>query len=602
MTNEEPEIEKLDLNSMNIVEEKKKELLRLFPEIRTEGGKIDFDKLKLVLGEMIDVGKERYGMNWPGKAECFKTIQMPSLGTLLPQKEISLNFNITENIYIEGDNLEVLKLLQKSYFGKVKLIYIDPPYNTGNEFIYPDNFGESLETYLKYTGQKDAEGKKFGTNLETDGRFHSKWLNMMFPRLFLARNLLSENGIIFISIDDNEYANLKKICDEIFGEENFVTTICHKARASVSNDKIISENHNFILFYAKSYNNLFINRSEFGLEPNLSGFDEIDSKGAYKLTPVDGPGGSKKGNPYYEFKGITGYWRYSKETMQELYDKGLIVVTENNLQKKTYLEEQKHKRSTVTTWWDDNLYTSTATARLKKLMGGTFFDNPKPVELITKMLELHCREHGDIVLDFFSGSATVGHAVLEQNKKDLINRKFILVQLPEVIDKDHDGYGKGYKNISEVAIERLKKAIKQLGITNDGFKVFKLSDSNFKSWSQDADSKDGLTKQLELHVDHVKHGRTAEDILYEILLKSGFPLTTKIEPQKFGNQTVYSIAGGMLLVCLEDNITLDLIKYIADQRPERVVCLDRGFANNDQIKVNAVQIFKAKGIAKFQTI
>lgn len=222
--------ETLDLRSFDIAEDKRQELLRLFPEIRTEGGHIDIERLKLALGDMVDVGRERYGMNWPGKADCFKTIQAPSIGTLLPCPEESVNFDTTENLIIEGDNLEVLKLLQKSYLGKVKMIYIDPPYNTGNDFIYPDNYTESLQTYLEYTGQVDAEGKKFGTNSDTDGRFHSRWLNMMYPRLYLARNLMSDDGIIFISIDDNEIANLRKLCDVIYGEENFIENIIWKKR------------------------------------------------------------------------------------------------------------------------------------------------------------------------------------------------------------------------------------------------------------------------------------------------------------------------------------------------------------------------------------
>jgi adenine-specific DNA-methyltransferase len=243
--NDQPE--KLDLRSHDIAEDKRQELLRLFPEIRTEGGKLDFERLKLALGESVDVGKERYGMTWPGKADCFKTIQMPSLATLRPCPEESVNFETTENLIIEGDNLEVLKLLQKSYLGKVKMIYIDPPYNTGNDFIYPDNYSESLQTYLEYTGQVDAEGKKFSTNAETDGRFHSKWLNMMYPRLYLARNLLSEDGIIFISIDDHEGANLKRICDDILGEENFLTQLCWRTDGNFDNQAKFKEIHEYIL-------------------------------------------------------------------------------------------------------------------------------------------------------------------------------------------------------------------------------------------------------------------------------------------------------------------------------------------------------------------
>jgi adenine-specific DNA-methyltransferase len=244
--------EKLDLRSMDLTEEKKQELLRLFPEIRTEDGKIDFDRLKLVLGEMVDVGKERYGMNWPGKADCFRTIQASSVGTLLPCPQESINFDATENLIIEGDNLEVLKLLQKAYLGKVKMIYIDPPYNTGNDFIYPDNYTESLQTYLEYTGQVDSQGRKFGTNTDTGGRFHSRWLNMMYPRLYLARNMLQEDGIIFISIDDNENANLKILCDDVFGEENYVGTFVWRRRSSSAlADKLISTDHEYILAYQK---------------------------------------------------------------------------------------------------------------------------------------------------------------------------------------------------------------------------------------------------------------------------------------------------------------------------------------------------------------
>lgn len=275
------EPETLDLRSHDLTEEKRQELLRLFPEIRTEGDKIDFERLKLALGESVDVGKERYGMNWPGKADCFKTIQTPSLATLLPCPEESVNFDTTENLIIEGDNLEVLKLLQKSYLGKVKMIYIDPPYNTGNDFIYPDNYTESLQTYLQYTGQVDAEGKKFGTNTETDGRFHSKWLNMMYPRLYLARNLLREDGVIFISIDDNEVDNLNKLCCEIFGEENFIATIIWQKKYSTKADsKHFSESHDFIAVFARDLNAL-----------EILGLERTDEQEAIYQNPDDDPRG-----------------------------------------------------------------------------------------------------------------------------------------------------------------------------------------------------------------------------------------------------------------------------------------------------------------------
>ena len=286
------EPEKLDLRSHDIVEDKRQELLNLFPEIRTEGGKLDFERLKLALGESVDIGKERYGMNWPGKADCFKAIQMPSLGTLRPCHEESVNFNTAENLIIEGDNLEVLKLLQKSYLGKVKMIYIDPPYNTGNDFIYPDNYSESLQTYLEYTGQVDAEGKKFSTNAETDGRFHSKWLNMMHPRLYLARNLLKENGLIFISIDDNEVDNLRKLCNEIFGEQNFIEGfIWKKSYGGGAKEQFAVRQHEFCLLYAKNVDTI----EEFWLPPDpeaekkyYDGKDEHFAKrGPFRIKPLE---------------------------------------------------------------------------------------------------------------------------------------------------------------------------------------------------------------------------------------------------------------------------------------------------------------------------
>lgn len=278
--------EKVDLRSHDMVEEKRQELLRLFPEIHTEGGKLDFDRLKLALGEMVDVGKERYSMNWPGKADCFKAIQTPSLGTLLPCPEESINFDLTANLIIEGDSLEVLKLLQKSFLGKVKMIYIDPPYNTGNDFIYPDNYTESLQTYLEYTGQADSEGKRFGTNTEADGRFHSKWLNMMYPRLYLARNLLREDGVIFMTIDDTEESNLRKVCDEVFGEENFVANVAWQKKYAVSNNyKSVASVRDFVLIYAKSgaFQNGLLPRSEEARERYQN--PDNDMRGPWK--PVD---------------------------------------------------------------------------------------------------------------------------------------------------------------------------------------------------------------------------------------------------------------------------------------------------------------------------
>ena len=613
------EIEKLDLRSHDIAGEKTAQLLTLFPEIRTEGGKIDFDQLKRVLGETVDPGKERYGMNWPGKADCFKTIQQPTLATLRPCPEESVNFDTTENLIIEGDNLEVLKLLQKSYIGKIKMIYIDPPYNTGSDFIYPDNYSESLQTYLEYTNQVDGEGKKFSTNTDTDGRFHSKWLNMMYPRLYLAKNLLREDGVIFISIDDHEVDNLTRLCDEVFGQENRIAIICHKARASVSNDKIISSNHNFILLYAKNIESIFQQRHLFGLPPDLSDFKMEDSRGKFRYAPVDGPGGASKGNPHYTFLDVTGYFRFSKERMSRMHAEGLIVKIGNGLQQKYYLEDAKKSRKTHTTWWDDKLYTSTASSRLKELLGVDVFDSPKPVELIVRMLELSARDEGSIILDFFAGSGTTAHAVLECGKLDNIKRNFILIQLPEPCSPTSDAGRAGFQSIADITKERVRRVITKLQLNKSGssesskkpdrlvdlgFKVFKLDGSNFAPWRTDLPTGDtpALAKQLELHISHLRPGRTSSDILYEILLKSGFPLTTKVETLKLSGKEVYSIADGSMLLCLEESLTHDVIKAMADLKPERVICLDESFAGNDQLKTNAVQTMKARGVTSFKTV
>ena len=618
-------VPKQELTSLNIADAQIQKLKSLFPEVFTEGAKIDFEKLKRTLGENVDTGKERYGMNWPGKADCFKTIQQPSVATLVPDRDESVDFDNTQNLFIEGDNLEVLKLLQKSYLGKVKMIYIDPPYNTGNDFIYPDNFSENLQTYLEYTGQIDSEGRKFGTNPDTDGRFHSKWLNMMYPRLFLAKNLLREDGVIFISIDDNEVHNLRALCNEIFGEENFVANICHKSRASVSNDKIISSNHNHILLFAKDEIKIFENRKKFGVQPILEGFDKEDEKGKYKLVPVDGPGGAKKGNPHYEFMGITGYWRFSKERMQKMYDEGLVVITKNNLQQKYYFHDAENSRRTVTTWWDENLYTSTATARLSTFLGGNIFDTPKPIELIQKMLELST-DDSDIILDFFAGSATTAHAVMELNKEDGGNRKYICVQLPEPTDENSEAFKANYRTIAEISKERIRRVIKKIKAEQAaeaakakgelfegkdtpaldlGFKVYKLQKSHFKIWDSSLERDPSVIQgKLFDHIAHISPEAEQEGILYELLLKSGFELTTEIKRLTLADKTVFSILENTMLICLEKNLTHECLKAMAEMQPSRVICLDEAFtgANADALKTNAVQIMRSKGVDNFRTV
>ena len=339
-------MEKLNMQTTNIVDENIKRIGELFPNCLTErldvNGKpemaIDFDTLRQELSRYIVEGnEERYLFSWPDKRHAIRLANAPTTDTLRPCRNESVDFDSTKNLYIQGDNLQVLKLLRENYLGKVKMIYIDPPYNTGNDFVYNDDFAQSADEYIHNSGQLDEEGNRLVANTESNGRFHTDWLNMIYPRLKVAKDLLSEDGVIFISIGDDEEANLIKVCDEIFGEHNFIASICHKHRASVSNDRIISENHNHLVFYSKNISITFANQKRIGDDPILEGFNLHDEKGDYKLTPVDGPGGAKKGNPHYEFLGVTGYWRYSKETMQKKYDAGLIVRTANGLQQKYYI-------------------------------------------------------------------------------------------------------------------------------------------------------------------------------------------------------------------------------------------------------------------------
>jgi adenine-specific DNA-methyltransferase len=642
------QFEELDLRSRGIAEDKVLELLRLFPEVRTEGGRLDFDRLKLALGEAVDVGKERYGMNWPGKASCFRTIQMPSLGTLRPCPEESVNFDATENLIIEGDNLEVLKLLQKSYLGKIKMIYIDPPYNTGNDFIYPDDYAESLQTYLEYTGQVDAEGRKFSTNTEADGRFHSKWINMTYPRLYLARNLLREDGVIFISIDDNEVDNLRKLCNETFGEENFVAqvTVQSNPRGRQS-DTFLATVHDYVLIYARDWTRCQL----FGLalsEEQRSEFTERDEAGRpYRLLGLRQRGSASRRVdrpdmffPIYvnardlslsldpaddqyvavvprKSTGQDGRWMWGKVRVKrdiDLLQARLISSRgEYDIFVRDYLERggQERERKARTVWDDRGLNTQNGTQEVKALLNSDVMAYPKPMALLTKIAAMSTRANADdIVLDFFAGSGTTAHAVLDLNKQDGGNRKFILVQLPEPTARED------YPTIADITKERVRRVIKRLDdedaskldldgkqSQDRGFRVFKLAESNFNPWDADvAHERAALEEQLELHVDHIRQGRTPEDLLYEILLKSGFELTTPVENLQLAGTTVHSVAGGALLVCLERELTLDLIRAVAKRKPERVVCLDEGFAGNDQLKANAVQIFKTQGVTSFRTV
>lgn len=599
-------MDKFQMKSESVAQGNIEKIRQLFPDAVTEVDKdgktelaIDFDVLKQDLSEsLIDEGKERYQMTWPGKKQAVVLANTSTTDTLRPCKEESVDFDNTQNLYIEGDNLNVLKLLRETYLGKIKMIYIDPPYNTGNDFIYNDDFAMESGEWRTESGDFDEQGNRLVKNLESNGRFHTDWLNMLYPRLRLARDLLTDDGAIFISIGDDEEGNLLKICDEIFGKQNFIANICHKSRASVSNDRIISENHNHLLFYAKNEPILFARKNEIGDDPDLTGFTSHDEKGDYKLTPVDGPGGAKKGNPYYEFLGVEGYWRYSKETMQKRYNEGLIVRTPNGLQQKYYRFQAEKSRKTVTTWWDEGFLTSSATSELVKLMGAKTFDNPKSVNLVLRAIKLIAKtDKNSIILDFFSGSATTAHAVMQLNAEDGGNRKFIMVQLPEKCDEQSEAYKAGYKNICEIGKERIRRAGAKIkdenGLTAQnldiGFRVLKLDSSNM----QDVYYNPAAVSQtlLDATIDNIKPDRTPLDLLFQVMLELGVPLSAKIEENAINGKTYYAVNGNDIIAYFDDDVNEEVITEIAKQQPLYAVFKDQSFAS-DSVAINNEQLFK----------
>ena len=640
------EIQKQELTSMNIAEEQLRKLKELFPEAFTEGLKVDWDKLRLTLGQSIDVGKERYGMNWPGKADCFKTIQQPSIATLIPARDESVDFDTTENLFIEGDNLEVLKLLQKSYLGKIKFMYFDPPYNTGGDFVYPDDFSENLDTYLEYTGQVGSDGKKFGTNTDSDGRFHSKWMNMMYPRLFLAKNLLTEDGIIFISIDDNEVNNLKSICNDIFGEENLVETIIWKNKygAGAATKGFISV-HEYILCYSK---NPIVNIQGPLSEDEVKKHNKKDAnysqRGPYRTQPVQTKSLGDRPNLVYPitFQGQEIWpnkqWVWSKERMENAIANDEVEIVKGkdgkfSVRSKQYLKDETGNiRKGKPTSLLNGPFTQEGTAELREIFDTDVFPFPKPSELVKYLIGLIVNDDNSsdyFVLDIFAGSGTTASAVMNLNQTDSGKRKYICIQLPEKTDEKSEAFKAGYKTIADLSKERIRRTVKKIKneieaeakrkesqlnfeakSSNDfvidlGFKVFKLSKSNFKIWDSALEKEpEAIQAKLFEHIQHISPEAEQEAILYELLLKSGFQLTTPIEKLTLAGLTVFSIAEGQLLICLEKELTHDCIKAMAEMQPTRVICLDEGFKgeNADALKTNAVQIMKSKGVVNFRTV
>lgn len=557
---------------------------------------VNFETLRQLLGgDAVDEDEEMYQFTWPGKRAARYEAAEPIDDTLRPVPADSVDWDTTENLYIEGDNLRVLKLLQRGYMGKVKMIYIDPPYNTGNDFVYHDDFAHSAEEEDLAAGNIDEEGYRYRRNLDSNGRFHSDWCSMMYSRLLVAHSLLKEDGVIFISIDDNEVHNLRKICDEVFGERNFVANICHKSRASVSNDRIISENHNHILFYSKSFEDIFALKAEIGEDPILNGFNLKDENGEYRLTPVDGPGGAKKGNPYYEFLGVSGYWRYSLQTMTEKYNQGLIVKTVNNLQQKFYRHDAEKTRRTVTTWWDNDFLTSNATRELISLMGAKVFDSPKNINVLLRMLKMFTHFDKDsLILDFFSGSATTAHAVMQLNAEDGGKRKYICVQLPEETPEGSEARKAGYATIPEIAKERIRRAGRKIKeesplTTQDldmGFRVFRIDSGNYKNVTMQPNEYD--QQMLDLFVDNIKADL---DLLFGAMLAWGVQLSLPMTTEEVDGCKIYAVDGNGLVACFAENISENVVQAMAAKQPLRVLFRDSCF-DEDKTKINIFERFK----------
>jgi adenine-specific DNA-methyltransferase len=651
----------MDGTSLSPEQEKLNALRQVLPEAFSEG-KIDWEKLKATLGEDINFTNERYVLNWAGKSDAFKVLQMPTTKTLIPAKEESVNFDETENIFIEGENLEVLKVLQKSYFGKVKMIYIDPPYNTGNDsFIYPDKFSESKADYEKRVGDKDEEGYMtkdgmFKKNSKENGQYHSNWLNMMMPRLYLAKNLLRQDGVIFVSIDDNEVHNLRLLMNEIFGEENFVAEVVwERSYAPINMVKHFSKSHDYALCYAKNIDILEC----FGLiRPDSTnakyGNPDNDPRGLWRTDNLSvGPVVESK---VYEIVTPSGRkclppkgrcWLYTKERYEEMVADNRIWFGEdgNNIPApKRFLSEVKQGLTPMTIWkYGDVGHNQDSMRELRELFDGEkIFDYSKPVKLIKQMLQLYTIEN-EIILDFFAGSGTTAHAVMDLNKEDGGNRKYICVQLPELCEEKSEAFKAGYKTIAEISKERIRRAgkkiqeeinqeitnlelritklegelptdenkteienlktkIEQLKTQDLGFKVLKLEDSNFKQWQQ-IEGKDAqaLAEQMKLFIDPVSESATIENMVYELLLKSGKDLNSKISLPNPSKGGAYHIINDGELILLLEKATQQIIETVIAEKPVKVIALDKLFKGNDQLKTNTVLQMKDAGI-EFKTI
>lgn len=631
------ENERLSNKTEDLGEFNKDLFLKTFPMCETEAGQIDFDRLKLLLGESVDSGREGFGMRWPGRDDTIRIANAPSSGTLSPNRTKSTNFDLSKNLVIEGDNLESLKLLRKSYQGQIKLIYIDPPYNTGNDYVYKDDFSNSIRNYLIQTGKVDSQGNRLSTNSETEGRFHSNWMNMITPRLYLAKTLLREDGLLFMSIDRTEHANLRKIGEEVFGSANLIGDLAVvNFLGGRSDSSHFATAHESLLVFAKNADRAIIGGFELTAE-QLAEYKMKDSKGPFKPETLRKRGSNSRRedapslfypiywNPKtdslslnrssredleilpYLSDGAEGNWRWGKEKFEREGRTELIVIQTNGRPtiyvKQRLIDESGRPRvSKPKTIWMETKHNSGAGTRLIKDLGIPF-SNPKPLGFIQDIIQIGSSD-GDIVLDFFAGSGTTAHAVMAQNLKDGGSRRFILVQLPEVVDPESDAAKAGYRTIAEMTLERVRRSAKLIeGELADksepgndakldlGFRAFELRDSNIEDWDALKASTSTESLLAELKENRLKPDRSDEDVMFEVMVKYGVDLSSSIERVPIGKGFFWDVGKGDLLVVTSKGLAKEDFHALAKRKPKAVVILDEAF-EPEALKTNARATFK----------
>lgn len=622
-----------DGSSLDTVEENLRTLKAIFPETFTEDG-VDFEMLRQLLGDTIAEREEKYGFNWYGKKEARQIALMPSIGTLRPCPEESIDWDITQNLFVEGDNLEVLKLLQKSYANRIKMIYIDPPYNSGKEFIYPDRFQDNLDTYLKYTGQKDDKGFKMSSNTESSGRYHTNWLNMMYPRLKLSRNLLRDDGLILLSIDDNEVASLRKVCDEIFGEENFLAQMVWKNKTGGgAKTRGWIGLHEYIICFAK--NSLAVSDISIPYSKKTASMyrkkdEKYHTRGPYATWPLDTTSMGDRPNlrfPIYH-DGVEivpeKQWLWSQERVLKAQEDNILVFNRQSngsfkVRFKGYLRDEngtmrRGKPLSIL----EGPYTQEGSKDFQRLLPKAVFPFPKPTDLLANLFAISTdddSESNPIFLDFFAGSGTTAQAVLNLNKEDGGNRRFIMVQLPEPCDEESEAFKTGFKTIADIGKERIRRAAAKIKEDNPeykgdlGFKVFRLSSSNIRAWNPD---RNDMEQTLIDHMEHLVENRSEKDVLYELLLKRGVDLTVPIEERVIAGKVVYSIGYGVLLACLDtaigrkdvEGLALGIITWHKELGPAtdtQVVFRDSAFPD-DIAKTNMTAILEQHDITHVRSL